>query len=141
MSESQQAFPYAAFIDQFEEAIYWHIAWYSRGIRHLMFNTGPADDLVGKDAHCHCRLGGFLNRFPTPPGCENLTEQIEDLHEQMHALMRNALLEARNGTPLDEDGFSEIEEVQSLFFNSLHALFRKVLEEHCTEIAKAEAGV
>lgn len=137
MSDSRQAFPYADFLDQFEEAIYWHIAWYSRGIRHLMFSDGPADDLVGKDAHNHCRLGCFLHRFPSPPGCDEMVEQIEELHEQMHALMRDALLEARSGMPIGKDSFCEIEEAQSLFFNTLHGLFRKVMEDHCTEIAQA----
>jgi len=140
MSDSQQAFPYADFLDQFEEAIYWHIAWYSRGIRHLMFGDGAGDDLVGKDAHSHCRLGSFLSRFPTPPGCEDLLVQVDELHEQMHALMRNALLEARNGTPLGEDAFGEIEEVHSLFFNSLHGLFRKLSEDRCMDIAGAKSG-
>ncbi|MEW6445303.1 MAG: CZB domain-containing protein [Pseudomonadota bacterium] len=130
-------FPYQDFLDQFEEAIYWHIAWYSRGVRHLMFQLGAGDDLTAKDAQHHCRLGCFLDRFPTPPGCEEMIDQIEDMHRQMHALMRQALLETRNGTPITEDGFCEIEEAQSLFFSALHGLFRKVLEDHCIQIAEA----
>ncbi|MFZ5466679.1 MAG: CZB domain-containing protein [Pseudomonadota bacterium] len=138
MSSTEATFPYAGFLDQFEEAIYWHIAWYSRGIRHLMFSNGAGDDLVGKDAHLHCRLGGFLSRFPTPPGCAEMVEQIDELHEQMHALMRDALLERREGTPIGEDAYAEIEEMQSMFFSSLHGLFRKVMEDHCLEIARQQ---
>ncbi|HET19002.1 MAG TPA: hypothetical protein ENO16_00135 [Chromatiales bacterium] len=136
MSSPDATFPYADFLDQFEEAIYWHIAWYSRGVRHLMFTNGAGDDLIGKDAHLHCRLGGFLSRFPTPPDCEEMIGQLDDLHEQMHTLMRNALLERREGTPLSEEVYAELEEMQSMFFTSLHGLFRKVMQDHCMEIAR-----
>lgn len=140
MNEPRQSFPYQDFLDQFEEAIYWHIAWYSRGVRHLMFKLGAGEDLAAKDAHHNCKLGCFLHRFPTPPGCEAMVAQIGEMHEQMHTLMRQALLEVRNGTPISEDAFLEIEEAQSLFFGSLHGLFRKVLEDHCLQIAEAKAG-
>lgn len=134
MSTINTAFPYADFLDQFEEAIYWHIAWYSRGIRHLMFK-GAADDLTHREAHMHCRLGQFLGRFPPPPGCHEMVEQIETLHEKMHTLMREALLERREGLPMSEEAFTELEELQSLFFTSLHSLFRKVMEDACNERA------
>ncbi|MDM7322967.1 MAG: hypothetical protein P3W87_006820 [Gammaproteobacteria bacterium] len=144
MSSLDASFPYADFLDAFEEAIYWHIAWYSRGIRHLIFINSPGDDLVGKDAHLHCRLGRFLSRFPTPPGCAEMVEQINQLHEQMHALMREALLERREGNTLVEETYAEIEEMQSLFFSAMHSLFRKVMENHCLTLAhqqlKAQAA-
>ncbi|MGK0673124.1 MAG: hypothetical protein ABWU16_00465 [Halothiobacillaceae bacterium] len=141
MSNLDTSFPYADFLDQFEEAIYWHIAWYSRCIRHLMFSKGADDDLVGKDAHLHCHLGSFLSRFPAPPGCAGMVKQIAELHEQMHALMRDALLATREGTPIGEGTYAEIEEVQSVFFSNLHGLFRKVMEDYCLEITRQQSKV
>lgn len=138
MISTEAPFPSADFLDQFEEAIYWHMAWYSRGIRHLIFSNGQSDDLIGKDAHLHCRLGGFLSRFPTPPGCAEMVEQLNALHEQMHALMRDALLERREGSTLGEETYAEIEEMQSLFFSTLHGLFRKVMEDHCLKLARQQ---
>lgn len=140
MNSLDAEFPYADFLDQFEEAIYWHIAWYSRGIRHLLFSNGAGEDLIGKEAHQHCRLGSFFSRFPTPPGCEEMVSQVNELHEQMHFLMRNAVLERREGTPISEEDFAELEEMQSLFFSSLHGLFRKVLQDHCMQIARGPSG-
>lgn len=138
MSTPDTPFPYTEFLDQFEEAIYWHMAWYSRGLRQLIFNPDGDEDLTAKDAHMHCRLGTFLARIPAPPGCLQMVEQIDTLHEKMHALMRNALLERREGSPFDEEAYAELEEMQSLFFTNLHGLFRKMLEDQCMELIRRQ---
>ncbi len=132
--------PLTEILDQCEEAIYWHLAWYSRGMGHLMFGTEAGEDLIGKEAHTHCRTGRFLARFSALPGCGELIEEIEMLHEQMHALMRDALLERREGNPLREEALAEIIEMQSLFFGGLQGLFRKVMEDHCLMIAGHKLG-
>ncbi len=128
---SVDAFPYDEFIDGLEEAIYWHNAWYSRGMRQLLFNSPANEDLLARDAHLHCKLAGFFGYLPTPPGHEELKSQIEDLHQQMHALMREALLEAGQSQSMSEDTFDELEEAQASFFITLHGLFRKVMEDKC----------
>ena len=128
---SVDAFPYDEFIDGLEEAIYWHNAWYSRGMRQLLFKSPANEDLLARDAHLHCKLAGFFGYLPTPPGHEELKSQIEDLHQQMHALMREALLEAGQSQSMSEDTFDELEEAQASFFITLHGLFRKVMEDKC----------
>ena len=75
MNDNSENFPYLEFIDGLEEAIYWHNAWYSRGMRHLIFNIPANEDLLARDAHIHCKLGGFLAHLPTPPGHEALKAQ------------------------------------------------------------------
>ncbi|HES76048.1 MAG TPA: hypothetical protein ENO09_03455 [bacterium] len=129
-------FPYDEFIDGLEEAIYWHNAWFSRGMRQLILPTNGSEDLVARDAHLHCKLAGFFGYLPTPPGQEELKAQIEDLHQQMHALMREALLENAAGQQLNAETLDELEEAQAVFFITLHGLFRKVMEDKCA-ISKA----
>ncbi|MEW5837987.1 MAG: hypothetical protein AB1717_04050 [Pseudomonadota bacterium] len=125
------SFPYEAFIDGLEEAIYWHNAWYARGMRQLLLHSQPGEDLLARDAHLHCKLAGFFGVLPTPPGHEDLKAQIEELHEQMHALMREAILEVGSGNPIGAEMLDELEEAQASFFISLHGLLRKVMEDHC----------
>ena len=59
------------------------------------------------------------------------------MHQQMHVLMRASLLESGEpkgqGPAIDEEDFAELEEAQSLFFSSLHGLFRKVMEDSCAQ--------
>ena len=131
MNDNKVRFPYDEFIDGLEEAIYWHNAWYSRGMRQLILQTNSSDDLIARDAHLHCKLAGFFGYLPTPPGQEELKAQVEDLHQQMHALMREALLESANGQKLSAEAFDELEEAQASFFINLHGLFRKVMEDKC----------
>ena len=129
MNDNRTSFPYDEFIDGLEEAIYWHNAWFSRGLRQLVLQTRLSEDLVARDAHLHCKLAGFFGYLPTPPGHEALKAQIEDLHQQMHALMREALLESAEGQALSAETFDELEEAQTTFFITLHGLFRKVMED------------
>lgn len=129
MNDSRVRFPYDEFIDGLEEAIYWHNAWFSRGMRQLVLQTDLSEDLVARDAHLHCKLAGFFGYLPTPPGHEELKAQIEDLHHQMHALMREALLESAEGQTLSAETFDALEEAQTTFFITLHGLFRKVMED------------
>jgi hypothetical protein len=134
MSHGHTTFPYAEFIDGLEEAIYWHNAWFSRGVRQLIFGAdGGCDDLNTRDAHLHCKLGAFFDYLPTPPGHAELKAQIEDMHQQMHALMRESILAVAEGQKLDETTFSELEEAQSTFFINLHGLLRKVMEDYCAQ--------
>ena len=124
-------FPYDAFIDGLEEAIYWHNAWFARGMRQLLLRNQPSEDLLARDAHLHCKLAGFFSYLPTPPGHEDLKAQIEELHEQMHALMRETIHENAQGHPINAETLDELEEAQATFFISLHGLFRKVMEDCC----------
>ncbi len=131
MNDSNARFPYDEFIDGLEEAIYWHNAWYSRGMRQLILQTTSSEDLIARDAHLHCKLAAFFGYLPTPPGQEELKAQVEDLHQQMHALMREALLESADGQTLSAETLDELEEAQTTFFITLHGLFRKVMENKC----------
>lgn len=124
-------FPYDEFIDGLEEAIYWHNAWYSRGMHQLLLQTSASEDLIARDAHLHCKLAGFFDLFSTPPGHEELKAQIEDLHQQMHTLMREVLVERAQGQELNAETLDELEEAQATFFITLHGLFRKVMEDRC----------
>lgn len=128
-------FPYDAFIDGLEEAIYWHNDWYARGMRLLLQRLPASDDLLAHDAHTHCKLAGLLKNLPTPPGHEVLMQQIKEMHHEMHALMREALLEAQEGVSVSETTLDEMEQAQSSFFVSLHGLFRQVLEDKFRRIA------
>ena len=131
ISSEQASFPYEEFLDGLEEAIYWHNAWYARGMRQLLLQAQPSEDLLARDAHLHCKLAGFLSYLPTPPGHEDLKGQIEELHEQMHALMRETNHENAQGHPINAETLDELEEAQATFFISLHGLFRKVMEDCC----------
>jgi hypothetical protein len=131
MNDTRARFPYDEFIDGLEEAIYWHNAWYSRGMRQLILQTNSSEDLIARDAHLHCKLAGFFGYLPTQPGHEELKTQVEDLHQQMHALMREAILESVDGQTLSAETFDELEEAQTTFFITLHGLFRKVMEDRC----------
>lgn len=133
MSPSRAIYPYVEFIDGLEEAIYWHNAWFSRGVRQLIFGADGGHDLNAHDAHLHCKLGAFFDSLPTPPGHAELKAQIEDMHQQMHALMRESILAVAEGQKLDEMTFSELEDAQSTFFINLHCLLRKVMEDHCAQ--------
>ena len=128
---SQENFPYSAFIDGLEEAIYWHNAWYSRGMRQLMSQGTSSEDLLARDAHLHCKLAGFFNYLPTPPGREELKAQVEELHRQMHELMREALLESQATQQVSDDMLDELEEAQATFFINLQGFFRQVMEDKC----------
>ncbi len=126
------AFPYGEFIDGLEEAIYWHNAWYARGMRQLVLQTTlPSEDLIARDAHLHCKLAGLLGCLPTPPGHEQLKDQIDELHEQMHTLMREAILRHDQTYPVNAETLEELEEAQAIFFISLHGFFRKAMEDCC----------
>ncbi|OYY74942.1 MAG: hypothetical protein B7Y40_03060 [Gammaproteobacteria bacterium 28-57-27] len=129
MNDSNISFPYDEFIDGLEEAIYWHNAWYSRGMRQLLLQTPASEDLIARDAHLHCKLAGFFGQLPTPPGHEELKVQIEELHQQMHTLMREVLVESAQGQELNAETLDELEEAQATFFITLHGLFRKVMED------------
>jgi hypothetical protein len=133
MDHSRSKFPYVEFIDGLEEAIYWHNAWFSRGMHQIILGSNGCDDLTAHDAHLHCKLGAFFGYLPTPPGHAELKAQIEDLHQQMHAIMRQSIITVSQGEKPDEEMFSELEETQSMFFTNLHGLFRKVMEDYCAQ--------
>lgn len=131
MNDDKKTFPYDEYIDGLEEAIYWHNAWFARGMRQLLLPTATSGDLLGHDAHLHCKLAGFFSYLPTPPGHEELKAHIEDLHQQMHTLMREALLESAEVAQLSAATLDDLEETQATFFITLHGLFRKVMEDRC----------
>ena len=131
MTDRTTSFPYDEFIDGLEEAIYWHNAWFVRGMRQLLLQTPASEDLITRDAHLHCKLAGFFGHLPNPPGHDDLMEQIESLHRQMHVLMRRALMESTENHRPNAEDIDELEATQSAFFICLHGLFRKVMEDRC----------
>ncbi len=117
------------FLDQFEEAIYWHQEWYTRVMKTLLLRRPADPDILKPDAHQQCHLGVFLGASATPEGHEATLEEINRLHRKLHETARMALVAQEEGGRIDEEQFDELEEIRSLFFTTLHGLFRSVIEE------------
>lgn len=117
------------FLDQLEESIYWHQEWFTRVMKNLLFRRHSDRDIFQPDAHERCHLGAFLGNTPIPTRYEGALEEINRLHRRMHEAARSALVAQEEGGQIDEEQFDELEEIRSLFFTTLHGLFRAATQD------------
>jgi len=126
MSDAEQ---YLTHADRLEEAIYWHTEWFGRVVRHLLFRTQPEPDLIAVSAHTLCHFGLWLKEAAQvlrdhEPWYSDLIAQ----HQRMHQQGRELLVCLRDQGALEREIYEEFAETQSLFFSTLHGLFRSLVE-------------
>ncbi|MDD3608227.1 MAG: CZB domain-containing protein [Halothiobacillaceae bacterium] len=122
----ETTFDYQAYLDHLEEAIYWHLAWQNRLMGALL--CGRAFEDTG---HQHCHFGRWFNGAPCPPGRESEIAELAGLHVRLHETATDLLQSHEKCSGVDASAFAEFEEAQSLFFGTLHGLFRTVLSDAC----------